>query len=612
MTLSNSGLENKLSAEIKAFYLRSPIRRYALLFIFFMLILELFLLGIFQFFVSREIEAERKKSFLTAWENYLFQKWKVDYSKITGYIWWENLWKKINGREAEIDRAFREDPSIREEYDGFWVYLKPYFPLVEIEGKDSPKIHLSAHLVEKLYQTQSLKSGTLHLILPLQEDDLYLVSVSALCDNTGKPYTSGIAIFAFSLNKFLQLAEEVLPVKLELQKGKDTSQFYYTFSIPDKLNLGFQYFISVTPKQSIKKLLLYTILFFLTTQLVLSSILFAILATDYSRTRTVELQKLVDSSENLNLSLSEKVQELAKLNNLLEKSEAKYKHLVESSKDLIFSFDKNGFILTVNKTMEEILGVKSSHLIGKFFLDLSYNPDKKIETLEKQILMEKFEELKENKSSVSFEMAFETKNKEPLYLDVKWDYVPIGNNFVVFGKAFTFRDDPMLKYFLSEKKIYLIQNYITHAEQISQRITNHIRKYCDTQDFFNIRLCVREMLINAIEHGNLEIDFDTKSKAKENKNYFQFLRERQKNPKFSKRKVLIYYFLTPKKVSYLIKDEGNGFDHKTFIEQKLKSAGDDLLSHGRGILLTLQTFDIVRYNSKGNQVYLCKYWKQKS
>ena len=90
------------------------------------------------------------------------------------------------------------------------------------------------------------------------------------------------------------------------------------------------------------------------------------------------------------------------------------------------------------------------------------------------------------------------------------------------------------------------------------------------------------------------------------------MRERQKNPKFSKRKVLIYYFLTPKKVSYLIKDEGNGFDHKTFIEQKLKSAGDDLLSHGRGILLTLQTFDIVRYNSKGNQVYLCKYWKQKS
>lgn len=611
MNSQNTPPENKLSTEIKAFYSHSPFRRYAFLFILFMVVLEIVLIGIFQSFISERIESERKKTFHNAWENYLFQKWKVDYNKITGYIWWDNLWKKIDEeKQEEIIKAFKEDPSLIEEYDYFWVYLKPYQSYIEIAGKsiESP-LKPSKETVNKLFQFQSLKSGTFHAILPLDQNEFYLVSVSALCDNTGKPIKEGIAIYAVSLQKFIKLAEEIIPAKLELQGGKNFSDYYYTFSIQDKLELGFNYFISVQPIQSIRKLLLITFLFFLTIQLILASILFAILAPMYSKMRIENLQKLVDSSELLNLSLGEKNQELGKVNNLLEKSEAKYKHLVESSKDMIFSFDKNGFILTANRTMEDLLGIKSTSWIGRFFLDLSYNPDRKIETLEKQVLMEKFEELKENKSSVSFEMVFETKNKEPLHLDVKWDYVPIGDNFVVFGKAFTFRDDPMLKYFLSERKCYLLQNYITHADQVNQRITNYVRKYSSNEDFFNIRLCTREMIINAIEHGNLEIDFASKSKAKENKNYFHFLRERQNDPKFSNRKVKVHYSLTPKKVSYLITDEGKGFDHKTYIQNQLESEPDQTLSHGRGILLTLHTFDIVKYNAKGNQVYLCKYWK---
>jgi PAS domain S-box-containing protein len=600
--------EQKLGEEIRNFYHRSPFRRYLLVFALVMLVLEIVFVGVFNFFISDRIETQRKKGFQTAWENYLVQKWKVDYSKITGFIWWGAAWNKVyNGRREEVVRSFLADPSLREDYEYFSIHLSPNEPLVQLNGRnfEPGTYQIEKSVLERLYRMQSEKAGTLHLILPLWNEELFLISVSALCDNVGKPIYPGIAIFGTPLPKFMQLAEEILPTSLALRKG-DFVNGYLGFPIPDKLDLGKSYHILATPRHGVTQILFSVFLFFLTVQLVLSFILFIILAPKYTKERTANLEDLVSSSERLNFSLKEKIQELGHVNKLLEKSETKYKHLVESSKDIIFSFDKNGFILTANKTMENLLGIKSTSWIGKFFLDLSYNPERKIETLEKQILMEKFEELKENESSVSFEMIFETKNKEPLHLDVKWEYVPIGDSFVVFGKAFTFREDPMLKYFVSERKTYHLQNYITHADQISQRITNNLSKYFGAQDFFNIRLCIREIIINAIEHGNLEIDFATKTRAKEAKNYFQFLRERQNEPEFAKRKVKVHYSLTPEKVSYLIRDEGKGFDHKSFIHKHLER--DDIIDipHGRGILLTLHTFDIVRYNSKGNQVYLSK------
>lgn len=36
----------------------------------------------------------------------------------------------------------------------------------------------------------------------------------------------------------------------------------------------------------------------------------------------------------------------------------------------------------------------------------------------------------------------------------------------------------------------------------------------DIQEVFNVRICVREIIINSIEHGNLDIDYEMKTKLR--------------------------------------------------------------------------------------------------
>ncbi|HNL75834.1 MAG TPA: ATP-binding protein, partial [Leptospiraceae bacterium] len=123
--------------------------------------------------------------------------------------------------------------------------------------------------------------------------------------------------------------------------------------------------------------------------------------------------------------------------------------------------------------------------------------------------------------------------------------------------------------------------------------------------------CVREIIINSIEHGNLNIDYNTKTELRKVKGrYFQFLQERQNDPLYKDRKVTVFYSLKSNRVSFLVKDEGKGFDHKKMLADNADTANANFLDHGRGIYMTKNTFDKIRYNPAGNKVLLVKYFKK--
>ena len=172
---------------------------------------------------------------------------------------------------------------------------------------------------------------------------------------------------------------------MEVKSGNPPTDTYHSFTIPNDLELKEKYYIDIKPEYEIQ-----TIIF---KALALS--LFILIAPHYTKKKTAKLEEIIKATEQLNIELTQKIKELKIAHIDSKKSEAKYEHLVESSKDIIFSFDKNGFILTANNALVEFLGFKKEDLIGKFFLDMAYNPEKKIESLEKKLMMEKFEELKE-------------------------------------------------------------------------------------------------------------------------------------------------------------------------------------------------------------------------
>ncbi|MBP7284037.1 MAG: ATP-binding protein [Leptospiraceae bacterium] len=602
-----------LTSYIREFQSRDDFKKYLIISLLLLIVFETIVgLGFNKYF-SETLEENKKKHYTRAWNNYLLQKWKADYSKITGYVWWNDVWKKLYaGHIQQLQLAFNADTTIRESYDLFSIYLKAESePVFTILGKDRKEPILpSKDLIKKLYELQNGKIGSIHSIVKLQDDKLFLISVSALCDDLGKPTFQGITIFASELDKFLRLAEEVIPVTMKVNAGKPPEDIYHHFLIPNQFSSEDQFYIEVKPEYEIQTLVLKTLLFFITIQILLTLSLLILIVPRYTKRKTKKLEEIIKASEQLNIELTNKINELKIAKEETEKSETKYRHLVESSKDIIFSFDNNGFILTANKALVEFLGFKQDDLIGKYFLDLAYNAEKKVDSLEKQLLMEKFEELKENQESVSFDMTFGTKNNEPLQLGVKWEYVKIRDNFVVFGKAFTVSEDSMLKYFESENRKYVFNNYITLAEQVSQRITSNLVKYIDAADAFNVRICVREIIINSIEHGNLNIDYETKTELRKTKGgYFKFLQERQNDPMYKNRRVTVWYSLKADRVSFLVKDEGKGFDHQKLLADNSENANKNFLDHGRGIFMTKNTFDRIKYNHLGNKVLLIKYFK---
>lgn len=118
-----------------------------------------------------------------------------------------------------------------------------------------------------------------------------------------------------------------------------------------------------------------------------------------------------------------------------------------------------------------------------------------------------------------------------------------------------------------------------------------------------IRLALYEALANAVEHGNLEIDYDAKTQALAEEGGVRALIERRReDPKYRDRRVRIEVDYEPAMVVWRIRDEGRGFSPSH--EQETHHLGDTTSLHGRGIVLMRHLMDDVSWNSSGNEIRL--------
>jgi len=114
-----------------------------------------------------------------------------------------------------------------------------------------------------------------------------------------------------------------------------------------------------------------------------------------------------------------------------------------------------------------------------------------------------------------------------------------------------------------------------------------------------------ELMVNGIEHGNLEISFDEKGKLLEQGLWHSEIDRRLSLPKFQDRIANIEFSRNSEKIEFLITDEGSGFDVENYLVEKQKEDGISDLQHfhGRGIRLARKVcFDELEYLGQGNQV----------
>jgi serine/threonine-protein kinase RsbW len=98
------------------------------------------------------------------------------------------------------------------------------------------------------------------------------------------------------------------------------------------------------------------------------------------------------------------------------------------------------------------------------------------------------------------------------------------------------------------------------------------------EDIFAVHLALQEAFINAVKHGN-KMDLT--------------------------KEVRVDYSVDSDKVEICMTDQGDGFDPKAVPDPRV---GQNLYKpEGRGLLLISSFMDVVKFNERGNRVYMVRY-----
>jgi len=292
------------------------------------------------------------------------------------------------------------------------------------------------------------------------------------------------------------------------------------------------------------------------------------------------------------------------------KLQEKYRFLVEHSNDIIFTMDKDLNILAVNKVVKTYLSISPEKLVSKSFFDILYE-DNDHEKVSRHVILEKFEILKETKQPVTMKVKLQSMlSSEPKDMNLRLEFLNIDGDYEIIGRASVQQVDSLLQYFIKEEQEYSIDNYLLVAEDMSNRITRNLEKFLKDDEVNLIKIALREIIINAIEHGNLGLSFDEKTEAMMNGTYFQLITQRKNDKKNLNKKVHLYYALDHNSVVYKIDDCGNGFDFQKYLSDDYSENQDlQTVPHGRGLIMARTVFDSIEFNEKGNSVQLKKNFK---
>ena len=125
---------------------------------------------------------------------------------------------------------------------------------------------------------------------------------------------------------------------------------------------------------------------------------------------------------------------------------------------------------------------------------------------------------------------------------------------------------------------------------------------CDATSVIRIGVALEEALLNAIYHGNLGVSSELKER--DDNAFYGLAQTRRGEAPYSERRVRIAVRVTPDEASFVIADEGPGFDVAALPDPTDPEFLDR--PSGRGLLLMRAFMDEVRYNPAGNRVALVK------
>jgi CheY-like chemotaxis protein/anti-sigma regulatory factor (Ser/Thr protein kinase) len=176
---------------------------------------------------------------------------------------------------------------------------------------------------------------------------------------------------------------------------------------------------------------------------------------------------------------------------------------------------------------------------------------------------------------------------------------------IVLDAAESDRERKQVMGLLRQSESYYVLGY----EPVATRaLVNHLldglsqMDICGESDRLRVGTALGEALVNAIDHGNLELE---SSLRQENGSKYRLLgNDRAVQPPYRDRRVHVKATMTSEEATFVIRDEGPGFDphglpDPTDPENLTKPSG-------RGVMLIRTFMDNVGFNADGNEITMIK------
>jgi anti-sigma regulatory factor (Ser/Thr protein kinase) len=125
---------------------------------------------------------------------------------------------------------------------------------------------------------------------------------------------------------------------------------------------------------------------------------------------------------------------------------------------------------------------------------------------------------------------------------------------------------------------------------------------CNESETTRVGVALDEALVNAVHHGNLEVD--STMRRDDLDGYHRLISERRQQSPYRERKIQVSAVFDRDRATFVVRDEGSGF-----APDKLPDPTDPAnlaRPHGRGVLLIRTFMDEVIYNEVGNEVTMTK------
>ncbi len=142
---------------------------------------------------------------------------------------------------------------------------------------------------------------------------------------------------------------------------------------------------------------------------------------------------------------------------------------------------------------------------------------------------------------------------------------------------------------------------ISHLQDIVHEVLS--RTNLTDEEMHNLAIALEEAVLNAHEHGNLELQSEWKDEFSDDgiTTKFEVVKDtRLQLPKYAARRMKMSLLVSSGQVQFSVEDEGSGFACTNIPSEAPGTA------YGMGLMIINNLMDEVRFNPKGNRITFVK------